>query len=128
MLNLLSERLGVSLEKRRFPLPEGGWLEIDGACDQPPILCEAWAHQGPAKAAQKHKLMTDAVKLLYAAKLMGAPPCLILLFADETAAAHLRGRSWMGQMLKGNGVNIEVVALPSDLRESIRAAQVRQFR
>lgn len=128
MLRLFGERLGVLLAKRKFALPEGGWLEVDGANDLPPILCEAWAHQGQAKSAQKHKLMTDAVKLLYVSKFMPSPPRLILLFADEAAAAHLRGKSWMGQMLKGNGIEIEVVTLPADVRDSIRAAQVRQFR
>jgi hypothetical protein len=34
----------------------------------------------------------------------------------------------MGQMLKGNGIDIEVVTLPTDIESSIRAAQVRQFR
>jgi hypothetical protein len=116
------------LAKRTFPLPDGGRIEVDGVNDDPPILCEAWAHQGPAKSAQKHKVMTDALKLLYAAKLMGGKPRLILLFGDEAAAAHLRGRSWMGQVLKGNGIEIQVVSLPEPIRARILKAQERQFR
>jgi len=128
MLSRLGELLAIRLEKRKFPLPDGGWLEVDGVSESPPVLCEAWAHQGPAKSAQKNKVMADAMKLLYAAKLMPSPPRLILLFADEAAALHLRGRSWMGKVLKGNGIEIQVVNLPDDVRESIRAAQTRQFR
>jgi hypothetical protein len=106
MVGKLSEDLGVRLEKRRFPLPEGGRLEVDGVSDSPPMLVEAWAHQGPPKSAQKHKVMTDAIKLLYAARFLTERPRLILLFADHAAAEHFRGRTWMGQLLKGAGATL----------------------
>ncbi|MGE0227634.1 MAG: hypothetical protein AB7I38_13455 [Dehalococcoidia bacterium] len=64
-LRLLSERLGVELAKRRFRTPEGRWLEVDAVSESPPLLCEIWAHQGAPKSAQKAKVMTDAMKLLY---------------------------------------------------------------
>jgi hypothetical protein len=43
MIGLLGKSLGLALVKKRFELPAGGWLEIDGYCDSPRILCEAWA-------------------------------------------------------------------------------------
>jgi len=52
LIAALGERLGVQLSKHRFNLPEGGWLEIDGMCQVPPLLCEAWAHHGKPKSAQ----------------------------------------------------------------------------
>ena len=47
MVAALGERLGMKLCKHRFRLPAGGWLEIDGMCDAPPVLCEAWVRRKP---------------------------------------------------------------------------------
>ena len=88
-IRLLGQQLGVMLEPRRIPFPEGGRLELDGASDQPPTLVEVWAHQGPPKAAQKAKVMTDAMRLLLAARVLRTDPRLILALTDHAAAAHL---------------------------------------
>ncbi len=124
----LAKRLGMEFSKKQFALPGGEWLEIDGVCESPPILCEAWAHQGPPKSAQKNKVMTDAFKMLYAAKLVSNAPRMILAFGDERAAAHFRGRSWMAQALRATRIEVEVVELPEAMRAAILAAQKRQFR
>jgi hypothetical protein len=128
LLALLGKRLGVRLIKRRFPVPDGKWLEIDGTVEEPPVLCEAWAHQGPAKGGQKHKVMTDAFRLLYASKFLPKPPRLILLFGDSEAAAQFQGTSWMAQVLRANGIDVVVVDLPEEVKRSLREAQRRQFR
>lgn len=128
MIGLLGKTLGVPLVKKRFELPEGGWLEIDGYCDSPRILCEAWAHIGKPKSAQKNKVMADAIKLLYAVSLAPGHQRLILAFVDDGAASHFRGASWMAQALKACGIETHVVALPSDVRERILSAQERQYR
>lgn len=64
--------LGVKLEKRTILLPEGGSLELDGVAEHPSIICEAWAHIGPARGAQKYKIMTDAFELIFASQLFPA--------------------------------------------------------
>jgi hypothetical protein len=128
MLRALSERLGVDLQPQRIPLPEGGWLTVDGASPALDVLCEAWAHQGRAKPAQKNKLLADALKLTLAARIVGGTPRLYLLVSDEEAAVHLRGRAWAGAALRHHGIQLEVVDLPADVRERVRAAQARQFR
>ena len=102
MLELLSARLGVKLQPQSIHLPSGVRLEVDGACDDPPILCEAWAHQGAAKSAQRDKVAKDILKFLIlkeAAQEAGAP----------TASAHppiWRCRSGQGvrrPLLEGGG-------------------------
>lgn len=124
----LGNSLGLVLSKKRFTLSDGSWLEIDGACESPSVLCEAWARQGRPKSAQKNKVLADAFKLLHAAQLVPGPARLILVFGDGEAAAHFLGRSWMAQALKARGIEIHVVDLPADVRASIQAAQRRQFR
>ena len=63
-----SEELGVPLREHRISLERGWYLELDGFCESPPILCEIWAHVGRPKSAQKNKVMKDALKLLFARK------------------------------------------------------------
>jgi hypothetical protein len=129
LIKLLGERLDLTLAKKRFPLPEGGWLEVDGVSESPAVLCEAWAHIGMPKSAQKNKVMADALKLRFAATLCDVPPeRLLLVLADKEAASHFTGKSWMAQALRANRIEIDLVELPEATREAIRKAQARQYR
>ncbi len=128
LIHRLARQLRVKLTKRRFPIQGGGWLEVDGACESPPIVCEAWAHIGPPKSAQKHKVLADAFKLLYASRMTGKPIRMILLFGDREAARHFKGRSWMAQALRDSGIEVHVVDLSAKKRDMLRMAQQRQYR
>ncbi len=123
----LSKRLGVSLAKERLELPNGGWLEMDGISRTPPIVCEAWAHLGPAKGGQKHKLLADAFKLAYASQFFPDARKIIVL-ADKDAARHLRGRGWMGKALKAFHIEVHAVSLPRTIRAKVKAVQRQQVR
>jgi len=124
----LSKKLGITLSKKRWPLDEGSWIEIDGYSQYPQVLCEAWAHIGVPKPAQKNKVMTDAFKLLFINRLVEGGTKKILLFADHEAAAHFQGKSWMAQCLKYFDIIIEIIDLPPDLKTQVLKAQQRQYR
>jgi hypothetical protein len=130
MLNVLAHELGVALTKRSFSAGPQTRAEVDGACTScsPPILVEAWAHQGPPKSAQKAKVMTDALKLVWieSAFLPGARK--VMLLSDDLAAAHFRGSSWMSAALRQLGIEVRVVDLPPKHRAAVKAAQDRQYR
>ena len=129
MLELLGMRLGVALQPRRISHELGAYVEVDGSSADLRFLVDCWAHQGTAKVAQKYKLVNDAVKLAWIAKTFDPrPERLILCVSDELAVAHLRGRSWQGAAIRDLGVEIEVVTLPAEVVDTIRAAQKRQFR
>lgn len=128
MVAALAKRLGIALAPRRISLPDGGRLEIDATSDDLSVLCEAWAHQGPPKSAQRHKVLTDAFKLTFAARIVGGSPRLILLFSDKAATTPFVGKGWAPEALRTNGIEIAVVALPQELSDRVRAAQARQFR
>lgn len=129
MLRLLSESLGVQLRPRKLGHPSGARVEVDGADEQLTTLVECWAHQGPAKVAQKSKLVTDAVKLHWLAQsLSPAPERLILCVSDPAAIKHLQGSSWHGAAIAYLGVTLEVVELLQDVVLRILAAQKRQYR
>jgi hypothetical protein len=129
MLDALGDRLRVTLNPRRMVHPTGSWVEIDGADEALSVLVECWAHQGPAKSAQKSKLLLDATKLNWIAKsLRSAPPRLILCLSDAAAMSHLNGTSWQAQAIRELGVEIEIVTLDSAIITELVAAQRRQFR
>jgi hypothetical protein len=128
MMAALSRKLGHPLKPKRVPLPDGGRVEVDGVCGNPNILCEAWAHQGPPKSAQKTKVLTDALKLAFLAQLLPRRPRLILLFSDQAAARPFGGGSWYAQAIRQLGIGIEVVELPPDVKAGLLHAQARQYR
>lgn len=104
-------------------------VTVDGVADDPPILVEAWAHQGPPKSAQKAKVVTDALKLLWVDRALFAGEARKILALTDTAAAdHFQGRSWMAAAFRDLGIEVRVVSLPDAVREKIRRAQERQRR
>ncbi len=128
MVAILADKLGIPLAPRRVDLGEGRRVEIDAVDAEHSVLCEAWAHQGAPKSAQRNKVLTDAFKLAFTARMLGGSPRLILLLSDEAAAAPFRGRSWYAAALETFGVEVHVVDLPADVREKVQEAQVKQFR
>src|SRR6266849_3663142 len=115
----LSEDLGASLKKKEVELPGGEWLENDGVCETPMILCEAWAHQGPPKSAQKNKVLADSLKLIYVERLKSVPARKILLFGDKIAARRFQGENWMARALESFGIEIHIVHLPLEMRNAL---------
>jgi DNA-binding MarR family transcriptional regulator len=128
LVRRLANKLGLELVKKRVPLDKGGWFEVDGFCESPFVLCQAWAHIGSPKSAQKDKVMADALRLLFAKERLEQIGKLILLFSDSKAAAHFQGRSWMAQCLKKNNISIEIIELPPRLKAKVLEAQKRQYR
>ena len=129
MLDLLGAKLNVHLSVGHIVGPKGGRVEIDGADDARAVLVEAWAHQGPPKSAQKHKVLADALKLIWVSSRLPERPRLILLMSDEAAAKPFTtARSWAAEALRDLGVEVHVVELDEAVRERIRQAQQRQYR
>jgi hypothetical protein len=59
MLDLLGAQLGLELNPATITVPSGERVEVDGADASRTILAECWAHQGPPKSAQRHKVLAD---------------------------------------------------------------------
>ena len=129
MLAALSQELGIPLQPRRITVGEVR-VEVDGADEDLTLLVEAWAHQGPPKAAQRHKVLTDALKLAWVASTLPARPRLVLCLSDPVAAGPFIGsRSWAAAALRDLGVEVRVVDnLPDEVRALVLRAQHRQYR
>jgi hypothetical protein len=130
MLDLLGQRIGRRLEPVRIALQSGARVEVDGADETRSVLVECWAHQGPPKGGQKHKVLTDALKLTWIATTIYPRPELVLCMSDPLAAAPFlpSSKSWASQALVDLGIRLELVQLPNDVRSAITRAQARQRR
>ena len=128
MVAWLGVELGCKLEPKRITLPDESWLELDAYCVQPLVICEAWAHQGPPKSAQKMKIMNDAMKLIAARRVVGEHARAILLFADDEAASRFGRKTWHASALVESRIEVMVARLTDELRADIRKAQARQYR
>lgn len=129
VLTQLASDLGVTFEPGQRSMPDGTRVELDAICLNPPMLIEVWAHQGRPKSAQKHKVMTDALKLVWAeAVLFPGGARKVLALADDSAAGHFLGTSWMAAALLHLDIEVRVVQLSEEVRDRIRRAQVRQYR
>ena len=128
MLAWLADRLGVSFAPKRFSFEGRSRAEVDGVSADGKVLCEVWAHQGEPKAAQKFKVMNDAMKVLAVQHRYQDVERLILLFGDEAAARIFRGGSWRALALSQAGIEVMVADLDDERRKLIRDAQTRQYR
>jgi hypothetical protein len=130
MLDLLGVQLGRELNPATITVASGERVEIDGADASRTVLAECWAHQGPPKSAQRHKVLADAFKLAWIATTINPRPQLILCLSDPLAAApFLPGaRSWAARALQDHGITVYVVSPPEDLRQRLLGAQRRQYR
>jgi hypothetical protein len=130
MLDLLSQQLGCVLNPVRLTMPSGERVEVDGADADLSVLVECWAHQGPPKSAQRHKVLADAFKLTWISTSMYPRPRLVLCLSDPLAASRFLpgARSWAARAFQDLGVSISVVDLPVELRQDLLQAQRRQYR
>ena len=130
MLDLLGRQLNVALEPATIAIASGARVEVDGADANRTVLIECWAHQGSPKAAQRHKVLSDAFKLTWISRTIYPRPRLILCLSDPVAAAPFLpgGKSWAAQALQDLDIGVWVVDLPDEVRQMVRAAQERQYR
>jgi len=128
LVSQLSDEIGVPLKKQRMYPVGRSWLEVDGYHENPLVLCEAWAHIGRPKSAQKNKVMADALKLLYIKKYQAKEGRYILLFGNEQAASHFLCNSWNAKCLEHNGIEVKVIKFPKEIENRVYQAQLRQKR
>ncbi|MFN8215166.1 MAG: hypothetical protein U0R71_01080 [Solirubrobacterales bacterium] len=123
ILALLGEDIGVTLLQGREVALGGVKVRPDGMAADGSVVVEVFAHIGKLKGGQRHKVSTDALKLL-AIREAHPNARLILAFADETAAASVSG--WKAETLKANGIEIHTVDLSPEDGAKIVAAQEQQ--
>jgi hypothetical protein len=123
ILDALGESLGVTLQQGATVALGDSHVCPDGVTDDGSVFVEVFAHIGKLRGGQRHKVSTDALKLL-AIRETHPDARLILAFGDGEAAASVSG--WKAAMLIANGIEIHAVDLDPGERARIEAAQARQ--
>lgn len=123
ILDLLGESIGVPLSQNAKVAIGSSEVQPDGMAADGSVVVEVFAHIGKLRGGQRHKVSTDALKLL-AIRESRPNARLILVFADEEAAASVSG--WKAETLKANGVEIHTVDLDPAERTMIETAQAQQ--
>lgn len=108
--------------------PALGGLRVDAfAPGAPPVLVEVFAHVGPSKSGQRHKVANDMAKLLLAERRLGVQCRKVIAVIDRAAIAH-HERGWVGEFAQAFGFEVIVVPGFEMRHEAMRAVQARQRR
>jgi len=101
--------------------------EVDEYCEEPPIMCEIWAHLGSPKGAQYGKVMMDALKMIFIEKHLDRKFKKILVFADEKALKPFcDSHRWQAKCLRDFDIECKVAELQRETRERLQEAQKQQ--
>lgn len=129
IIKAVSKEIGLGieqLEKTKIKFIDGSYLEIGGFHKDPNVLCEASAHIGKMGGSQPHKVMNDAMKMLFVEKFSNTKFRKILAFADLGAARSFKENSWRSKCLKEYGIEVLVIEIPEEIRNIVIDAQYRQ--
>lgn len=128
ILSLLNEKYQFNLESKKV-LINDTLFQIDGYSENPPILCEIYSRIGRMKVAQHNKIGKDILKMLLIEKMQNKTFRKIIAFADEEAAKSFSGgESWYSKLKDNFNIEILVIDIPIELKESLLLAQKRQYR
>ena len=108
ILELAGQLLGVELTHRpraeaNMTVPDEARVDVDGYCPDPGIYAEVFARQGTLKGGQVHKVAQDVLKLVTIRRCLAPTARLCMVFADEAAAATLRGPGWLAVLTRDVG-------------------------
>jgi hypothetical protein len=128
ILALLNDILQLKLESKKV-LINDTLFQVDGYSENPPILCEIYSRIGKMKVAQHNKIGKDILKMLLIEKMQNKTFRKIIAFADyEASSSFSGGESWYSKLKDNFNIEILVIAIPSELKESLLNAQKRQYR
>lgn len=128
ILSLLNAKFQLNLESRKVLISDT-LFQVDGYSENPPILCEIYSRIGKMKVAQHNKIGKDILKMLLIEKMQHKTFRKIIAFANEEAAQPFKeSESWYSKLKEEFEIEIIVIDIPLELKESLVIAQKRQYR
>ncbi len=121
----LAQTLKVRLEPRVIKLAAGAPVHVDAVSPDGKMMAEIFARQGQLKGGQQKKVAIDTLKLITIRQECPETE-LVIVFADKEASAYATGGGWVAHALRTWNVRVEIVEIPQELRNEIRAAQGKQ--
>lgn len=125
MLDAVGQQVGATVIPARVDFPGGSYANVDGVSEDPLVFVEVFAHQGPLKGGQRHKIAGDVLKLVTLGRAYPAARLVLALASHETAR-QVTNRGWLAEAVRTWGVEVVVVDLREDILQGLREAQARQ--
>lgn len=118
------KKFNPKLIKKKLKIDKKTFIEIDGYLEKPRTFVEIWARIGAPKSAQKQKIDSDILKILFAEKVFGSAE-KVLLFVDEAAMQPFSKKSkrWIAKAIQHFGFQLKLVEIPPKLRNKIKKSQ-----
>jgi hypothetical protein len=125
ILRALENKLGIKFDgDAKLPIEVG--VQPDAIDTESKTVAEVYARIGAVKGAQLHKIKGDILKLALIGTRLNDDWRKILCFASDEAASYASGKSWVAEAAREFGIEVIVVAIPAEIRESVMNAQTRQ--
>ncbi len=127
ILERLGGTLGLVVQHSPARIDVGSaHINVDGSADGGRVLIEAYARQGKLRGAQLKKVAQDILKFAVLKRQPGKENVrTIIAFASPEAQKSIAG--WVKEAAATFNVELLVVDVGEDLRQTILAAQARQI-
>ena len=133
VLEALSKQFGCHFSGGRVNTGRS-YVEIDGMARDPIdgsyTLVEVFAHVGKVKAAQRHKVHADVLKLALARTVLqeaGASSVRALVaFVCVNCAKSLLGKTWVADSAERFGVDVVIVPISETSHGNLLTVQAKQ--
>jgi hypothetical protein len=125
IVDALAAELGVELKPQRLYFSSGAYCDVDGVSADEQVLVEAFARQSKLKGGQRGKIARDALKLM-ALREHRPGARVIIALADPAVVKSLTATSWLAEALRTFKVDVLYVDIPTDARDKVAAAEIRQ--
>lgn len=130
IIKVLEDKLGLirgSLLSKRIPVGST-FVEFDGYSKEELIMCEVYAHIGELKGNQPDKAISDAMKMIFAEKVIGKSFRKIFAICDQAVEKQLTSSSWRSMALKEFGIEVIRLDIGEAFKLEIKEAQKLQKR
>lgn len=129
IIDAVNRREGLHLAPKPFECDDGVAVELDGYCEEPLVLCEAYGRLGYVAGTTIHKACTDALKLAWLRDTRMPEARVIIAIANAGLEQRLaKGRGWVPEMLRWLRVEVINVELPEAILDAIKSAEGRARR
>lgn len=122
----VKELLGVNLENNAKIFVGKTFMQPDFYSKTDKIIGEIFAHIGKPNVGQNHKISNDILKMLLLEKIEGITYRKIIVVCDEEEQKKLKGDSILAECISQFQIEVKMIEIELDLRNTIMAAQQRQ--
>ncbi len=121
----------LKLAPQKVTVGAGQYCNLDGVSEKSKVICEAYAHIGSLKSAQKDKVAADILKLLLAERVLqkslGGKFEKYLLFCDPKVEQYFKRDNWLSAAVTKFGIKTWCGTMPKETSSKLIRTQKLQI-